>query len=41
MEGWGARFVESEAHTLLGPLQGKGHKIRDITLGIKVNIYLE
>ena len=39
--GWGVRFVEPEAHTLLGPLQEKGHKIRDITLEIKVNIYLE
>lgn len=39
--GWGVRFVEPEAHTFLGPLQEKGHKIRDITLEIKVNIYLE
>lgn len=36
--GWGVRFVEPEAHTFLGPLQEKGHKIRDITLEIKVNI---
>ena len=27
MREWGVRFVEPEAHTLLGPLQGKGHKI--------------
>lgn len=41
MREWGVRFVEPEAPTLLGPLQGKGYKIRDVTLGIKVNIYLE